>query len=105
MLVSPSGVIVMEHDYTKGDVWPDEWAGAGAYAAIAGYPHITVPVGTAENVPLGFSIMSGAGRDAEVLSWGYAFEQASEMRAEPQFLESVEVSTEADADEEEGADE
>lgn len=105
MLVSPSGVIVMEHDYTKGDVWPDEWAGAGAYAAIAGYPHITVPVGTAENVPLGFSIMSGAGRDAEVLSWGYAFEQASQMRAEPQFLESVEVSTEAVAEEEEAAEE
>ena len=94
MLVSPSGVIVMEHDYTKGDVWPDEWAGAGAYAAIAGYPHITVPAGTAEGVPLGFSIISSAGRDAEVLSWGYAFEQASQLRAEPQYLESVVVSTE-----------
>ena len=94
MLVSPSGVIVMEHDYTKGDVWPNEWAGIGGYAAVAGYPHITVPVGTAENVPLGFSIMSASGRDAEVLSWGYAFEQASQLRAEPQFLESVVVSTE-----------
>ena len=100
MLVSPSGVIVMEHDYTKGDVWPNEWAGAGALAAIAGYPHITVPVGTAEGVPLGFSIMSTAGRDADVLSWGYAFEQASQLRAEPQYLESVTVSTEVEAEEE-----
>jgi amidase len=105
MLVSPSGVIVMEHDYTKGDVWPDEWAGAGAYAAIAGYPHITVPAGTAENVPLGFSIMSSAGRDAEVLSWGYAFEQASQLRAEPQFLKSVVVSMEVAAAADGGAEE
>lgn len=94
MLVSPSGVIVMEHDYTKGDVWPDYWAGAGSIAAIAGYPHITVPVGTVNGVPLGFSIMSGAGRDAEVLSWGYAFEQASQLRAEPQYMERTTVPTE-----------
>ena len=98
MLVSPSGVIVMEHDYTKGDVWPNEWAGAGSIAAVAGYPHITVPVGTAEGVPLGFSIMSAAGRDADVLSWGYAFEQASNLRADPQYLESVVVSTEVEAE-------
>ena len=101
MLVSPSGVIVMEHDYTKGDVWPNEWAGAGALAAVAGYPHITVPVGTAEGVPLGFSIISAAGRDAEVMSWGYAFEQASQLRAEPQYLESVTVSTEVESEVEE----
>lgn len=100
MLVSPSGVIVMEHDYTKGDVWPNEWAGAGALAAVAGYPHITVPVGTAEGVPLGFSIISAPGRDAEVMSWGYAFEQASQLRAEPQYLGSVTVSTEAETEEE-----
>lgn len=91
MLVSPSGVMVMELDFTKGDVWPAEWVGAGSYAAIAGYPHITVPVGTVYGVPLGFSIISGKDRDAEVLSWGYAFEQASQLRVDPQYLESVTV--------------
>lgn len=90
MLVSPSGPISPRVDPVNGDTWPD-WAGAGYLAAIAGYPHITVPMGEVHGIPIGVSIMSGKDRDASVLSWGYAYEQASQMRVEPQFLESAEV--------------
>jgi amidase len=90
MLVSPSGPVSPRVDPINGDTWP-AWAGAGYLAAIAGYPHITVPMGDVHGVPIGFSIMSGKDADADVLSWGYAYEQASQMRVEPQYLETAEA--------------
>lgn len=44
-------------------------------AAVAGYPHITVPMGLANGLPVGLSIFASAWQDAEVLALGYAFEQ------------------------------
>jgi len=89
MLVSPSGPVASRIDPVNGDVWPS-WAGAGSYAAVAGYPHITVPMGDVHGVPIGFSIMASRGQDAEVLSYGYAFEQAAGKRVEPKYLRSAE---------------
>lgn len=85
MLVSPSGPLSSRVDPINGDTWP-AWAGAGYLAAVAGYPHITVPMGAVHNVPLGFSIMAGAGQDADVLSYGYALEQVTMARVEPGYL-------------------
>lgn len=89
MLVSPSGPVASRIDPINGDVWPS-WAGAGSYAAVAGYPHITVPMGDVHGVPIGFSIMAGKGQDADVLSYGYAFEQAGGKRVDPKYLRSAE---------------
>jgi len=85
MLVSPSGPLSSRVDPINGDTWPD-WAGAGNLAAVAGYPHISVPMGAVHGVPLGFSIMAGRGQDAAVLSYGYALEQATMARVEPGYL-------------------
>ena len=90
MLVSPSGPVSPRIDPVNGDNWP-AWAGAGYLAAIAGYPHITVPMGEVHGVPIGFSIMGAKDADADILSWGYAYEQASQMRVEPQYLPSAEA--------------
>lgn len=90
MLVSPSGPLSPRVDPVNGDTWPD-WAGAGYLAAIAGYPHITVPMGSVHGVPIGFSIMGAKDADADILSWGFAYEQASEMRVEPQYLPTAEA--------------
>ena len=84
-LVSPSGPLSSRVDPVNGDTWP-AWAGAGYMAAVAGYPHATVPMGTVHRVPLGFSIMAGAGDDTRVLAYAYALEQATHARVEPQFL-------------------
>lgn len=89
MLVSPSGPLSGRIDPVNGDVWP-AWAGAGYLAAVAGYPHITVPMGEIHGVPIGFSIMGGAGQDADILSYGYAFEQAGGQRVDPKYLRSAE---------------
>lgn len=90
MLVSPSGPLSPRIDPVNGDNWP-AWAGAGYLAAIAGYPHITVPMGSVHGVPIGFSIMGAKDTDADILSWGYAFEQASNLRVEPQYLPNAEA--------------
>ncbi len=89
ILVSPSGPVAPPIDPINGDVWP-EWAGAGNLAARAGYPHITVPMGTVHGVPIGFSFMGAKDEDAAVLSYGYAYEQATHHRAEPQYLNTAE---------------
>jgi amidase len=85
MLVSPSGPLSSRVDPINGDTWPD-WAGAGYLAAVAGYPNVTVPMGAVHNVPLGFSIMAGAGQDKDVLSYAYALEQATMARVDPGYL-------------------
>lgn len=96
VLVSPSGPIPGRVDPINGDVWPS-WAGAGYLAAMAGYPHLSVPMGTVHGLPIGLSFIGGKDQDAKVLSYGYAYEQSTHMRVEPQYLETAEVRTEIKA--------
>lgn len=67
--------------------------GTGFYfcppAATAGYPHITVPMGTVYELPVGLSFIAGAYKEGELLAIAYAFEQASKKRATPKFLKTV----------------
>ncbi len=90
ILVAPSGPVAPRIDPINGDIWPD-WAGAGGLAAIAGYPHLTVPMGTVHGVPVGFSFIGAKDTDAMVLSYGYAYEQKTHHRAEPQYLKDAEA--------------
>jgi len=89
VLVAPSGVISSRIDPINGDVWPS-WAGAGDLAAVAGYPHLTVPMGSIKSLPIGISFIGGKDQDAGVLSYGFAFEQATRLRPEPEYLKSAE---------------
>ena len=88
ILVSPSGPLSSRVDPINGDTWP-AWAGAGYLAAVAGYPHITVPMGAVHEVPLGFSIMGTEGQDKDILSYAYALEQATNARVEPGYLKDA----------------
>ncbi|MEL7491785.1 MAG: amidase [Pseudomonadota bacterium] len=90
ILVSPSGPVAGRIDPINGDVWP-AWAGAGWIAAIAGYPHVTVPMGTIHGMPVGFSFIGGKDEDVKVLSFGFAYEQRANARVEPQYLEGAEA--------------
>ena len=53
---------------------------ASRLAAVAGYPHLTVPMGLDRGMPVGLSVMAGKWEDAKVLSLGYAFEQLTHAR-------------------------
>jgi len=54
-------------------------------AAMAGYPHITVPMGLAHGLPVGLSFFSTAYKEGEIIKLGYAYEQASKKRVTPLF--------------------
>jgi amidase len=57
-----------------------------ALPAIAGYPHLTVPMGAVGGLPVGLSFIGAQWLDAQVLSAGYAFEQAGpSLRMDPVF--------------------
>ena len=52
---------------------------------ISGYPILNIPAGIAANgLPTGLSMIAGAFSEAKLLAWGYAFEQASQLRVVPE---------------------
>lgn len=59
--------------------------GAGGLAAVAGYPHLTVPMGLVGGLPVGLSFVGTAWDDARLLGYGYAFEQAAQARRAPRL--------------------
>ncbi|HNP22974.1 MAG TPA: amidase [Panacibacter sp.] len=58
-------------------------------AAMAGYPHITVPMGRVFELPVGFSFVSGAYREMDIINLAYAYEQATRWRKAPAFIATV----------------
>jgi amidase len=54
-------------------------------AAMAGYPHITVPMGFIHGLPVGLSFISTAYDEAGIIKLGYAYEQATKKRVPPKF--------------------
>ena len=58
-------------------------------AAMAGYPHITVPMGAIHDLPIGISFFSKAYDEGGILKIAYAYEQASKKRVPPAFKERV----------------
>jgi len=64
----------------------------GSYStlpAVAGYPHLTVPMGEVSGLPVNISLIGPAWSDAKLLAFGYAFEQATHARIDPQFLANI----------------
>ncbi len=54
-------------------------------AAMAGFPHITVPMGLAYGLPAGLSFFATAYTEPGLIAMAYAYEQASHKRQAPAF--------------------
>lgn len=91
-LVGPTVAAAWLIDSVHGDQVPG--GGAGGLAAVAGYPHLTVPMGDVRGLPVGLSFIGPKWSDALILSLGYDYEQASQKRLAPRFLRSIEESPE-----------
>lgn len=91
-LVGPTRPAAWLIDAVHGDQSPG--GGGGGLAAVAGYPHLTVPMGEVRGLPVGLSFIGPKWSDALILSLGYAYEQASHRRFEPRYLDSIEESDE-----------
>ncbi|WP_299191331.1 amidase [uncultured Erythrobacter sp.] len=94
-------MLFAEHDVaflvapTRGPAWVSDLVlgdnfngsiGFGSPAAIAGYPHLTVPMGAVERLPVGISFFGAKWADHDVLKVGAAYERARTTELpEPSF--------------------
>jgi amidase len=92
-LVGPTRPAAWLIDSVHGDQSPGGGS-AGGLAAVAGYPHLTVPMGQVRGLPVGLSFIGAKWDDARILALGYAYEQASHKRFAPRLLPSIEESDE-----------
>lgn len=63
--------------------------GFSTLPAVAGYPHLTVPMGQVAGLPVNLSFAAGARSEPVLLRLGYAFEQATRACFVPGFARSM----------------
>jgi len=83
--------------YTEGPAMPIDpvngdainGSGPGNLPAIAGYPHLTVPMGQVKGMPVGLSVIGLAWSDEQVLSIGAATERLLGPIAPPRYARTT----------------
>ncbi len=73
----------------KGDAFSGP--SASTLPAVAGYPHLTVPMGLDDGLPVGLSFIGAKWHDYAVLKAGYAYEQLSKARIAPTYADTIET--------------
>ena len=89
-LVGPTMPPAWKIDAVNGDQIAG--GGAGGLAAVAGYPHLTVPMGLVKGLPVGLSFIGPKWSEARLLPLGFAYEQARGPFPTPKFYRSIEES-------------
>jgi len=79
-LIAPTTSRAWTNDPNDDD---DGQGSASRLAAVAGYPHLTVPMGFDRGMPVGISFIGGKWDDARILSLGHAYELRTRERRPP----------------------
>ena len=87
-LIAPTSGPAWRTDIVDGD---NASGGAGELPAVAGYPHLTVPMGYVRTMPVGLSFIGPAWSEATLLGLGAAYERATKLRHAPTYAASVET--------------
>ncbi len=88
-IVCPTGGPAWVTDLVNGDHW-NPAGDSSTPAAVAGYPHITVPAGFVEGLPVGLSFMGPAWSEGRLLRYAFAFERATDYaRRAPAFKSTL----------------
>jgi len=85
-LIAPTGGPAWLTDLVNGDHFTGGYSTA---SAVAGYPHVTVPVGYVRELPVGMSIFGRAFSESTLIRIAYAYEQATRHRRAPRFVPTL----------------
>lgn len=86
LLVAPTGGPAWITDPVNGDNFTGSMS---AHPAIAGYPHLTVPMGFAHALPLGLSFIGPASSEEKLVAIAHGWEQVTKRRKKPEFLRTI----------------
>ncbi len=89
-IVAPTTIPAPFNDLVLGD---GNWPACTTPAAVAGYPHITVPAGFVRGLPVGISFFGAAWSEPVLLKLAYSFEQSRKARKPPKFAASADLNS------------
>jgi amidase len=84
-LMAPTGGPAWKTDLINGDLF---LGSSSSYAAISGYPNISVPMGFIDDLPVGVSFFGKAWSEPMLLEIAYAYEQGTKCRKAPKYIKA-----------------
>lgn len=84
-LMAPTGGPAWKTDLINGDLF---LGSSSSYAAISGYPDISVPMGFVDELPVGISFFGKAWSEPVLLKIAYGYEQATKHRKAPKYIKT-----------------
>jgi amidase len=91
-IVAPTNSPAWPTDLVNGDAF---LFGSSGFAAVAGYPMVSVTAGFAFGLPIGISFMASAWSEPMLIRLASGFEAAASLRRRPRFLRTLAVDASA----------